>query len=101
VRERIEWVQKDHPCVSERRQCELLGVARSSARYVPVGEAAEDLAHKRQLDELYLMDPCLGSRRLVTVLERDHGVKLNRKRVVRLRREMGLEALRGGIGQLV
>jgi putative transposase len=48
---------------------------------------------KRLLDEIYLIDPCLGSRRLVTVLERDHGVKVNRKRLDRLRREMGHEAI--------
>jgi putative transposase len=58
-----------------------------------VEESAEDLRIKRLLDELYLRDPCLGSRRLVTVLERDHGVMINRKRLQRLRREMGHEAI--------
>ena len=45
------------------------------------------------LDELYLSDPCLDSRRLVTVLERDHRLVVNRKRLQRLRREMGIEAI--------
>ena len=75
-----------------RTQCELLGVARSSLNYVPVGESAGNVKIKRLLDELYLRDPCLGSRRLVTVLERNHGIEVNRKRLQRLRREMGLEA---------
>ncbi len=76
-----------------RRQCELLDVARSSVDYQPVAESEEDRRIKRTLDEIYLIDPCLGSRRLVTVLKRDYGLKVNRKRVQRLRREMGLEAI--------
>ena len=58
-----------------------------------MAEKPEDLRIKRLLDEIYLIDPCLGSRRLVTVLERDHGVRVNRKRLDRLRREMGHEAI--------
>jgi putative transposase len=76
-----------------RTQCELLCVSRSSLDYEPVAEAAENVRIKRLLDEIYLRDPCLGSRRLVTVLERDHGLLVNRKRLQRLRREMGLEAI--------
>ena len=59
-----------------RRQCELLSVARSSVDYRPVPESEEDLRIKRILDEIYLIDPCLGSRRLVTVLDRDHDIAL-------------------------
>lgn len=70
-----------------RRQCKLLGVARSSVEYEAEPESPEDLKTKGLLDKIYLDDPCLGSRRLVTVLERDHGVKLNRKHLQRLRRE--------------
>ena len=61
--------------------------------YKPVEQSAEDTRLKRILDELYLRDPCLGSRRLVTVLERDHGLEINRKRIQRLRNEMGIEAI--------
>ena len=93
MRDRIELVEKSHPELSTRKQCGLLGVARSSVTYQAVAEDPEDLRIKRLLDEIYLLDPCLGTRRLVTVLDRDHGVKINRKRVQRLRREMGLEAI--------
>jgi putative transposase len=68
-------------------------VARSTVDYVPVPEDPEDLLIKRLLDEIYLKDPCLGSRRLVTVLDRDYGLKVNRKRVQRLRDEMGVETI--------
>jgi putative transposase len=93
VRDRIELLDEKDPAISKRRQCELLAVARSTAAYQPVAEKPEDLRVKRLLDEIYLIDPCLGSRRLVTVLERDHGVRVNRKRLDRLRREMGHEAI--------
>jgi putative transposase len=61
--------------------------------YQAVTENPEDIRIKRLLDEIYMVDPCLGSRRLVTVLKRDHGVEINRKRLQRLRREIGHEAI--------
>jgi putative transposase len=47
----------------------------------------------RLMDEIYLVDPCIGTRRLVEILERDHGQRVNRKRLQRLRRKMGLETI--------
>lgn len=93
MRERIELVEKSHPKLSMRRQCQLLGVSRSSVDYQALAEDPEDVRIKRLLDGIYLVDPCLGSRRLRTVLERDHGLKVNRKRLQRLRREIGQEAI--------
>ena len=93
MRERVELVEKNHPKVSMRKQCELLGIARSTASYQAVPEDPEDIRIKRLLDEIYMIDPCLGSRKLVTLLKRDHGMDINRKRVQRLRREIGHEAI--------
>lgn len=93
MRERFKLVNERDPRLSLRKQCQLLGVARSSVDYQRAPESAEDLELKRLLDEIYLSDPCLGSRRLVTVLQRDHDRKVNRKRLQRLRREMGYEAI--------
>ena len=93
MRERIELVRKRDPKMSVRRQCRLLKVSRSSVDYEPAPEREEDRRIKRLLDEIYLKDPCLGSRRLVTVLARDHGLRVNRKRLRRLRQEMGHEAI--------
>jgi putative transposase len=73
--------------LSIRRQCELLGLNRSSWYYEPAGETAENLALMRRLDEQYMATPFYGSRKLAEVL----GV--NRKRVQRLMRLMGLEAI--------
>ena len=89
MRDRIEVVEKKHPDLSVRKQCKLLDVARSSLDYEPVAESAEDLRIKRLLDEIYLIDPCLGPRRLKTILSREHGLHVNRRRLQRLRREMG------------
>ena len=93
MRDRIELVEKSNPDISMRKQCELLTIARSSVEYRRVPEREEDLRIKRILDETYLIDPCLGSRKLGTILERDHGIKINRKRIQRLRRAMGIEAI--------
>ncbi len=75
------------------KQSELLGVARSTITYKPVDEDPEDTHIKRMLDEIFMKDPCLGCRRLVTVLKRDHEVKTDRKQVARLRREMDQETI--------
>jgi putative transposase len=88
-----ELVEPLHPTLSMRKQCELLGVARSTLSYEPGPPCAEDLRVMKLLDELYMRDPCLGTRRLVTVLERDHGLVINRKRLQRLRRQMGYETI--------
>lgn len=85
--------ENEHPKISTRRQCELLGIARSSLSYQAVAESDENLFIKKLLDEYYMKDPCLGSRRLKTLLKRENGLVVNRKRIQRLRREMGIEAI--------
>jgi len=52
VRDRIELVEKNHPKLSMRKQCELLGVARSTVDYQAVPEDPEDIRVKRLLDEI-------------------------------------------------
>jgi putative transposase len=69
------------------RQCALLGLAHSTWYYRPSGESAANLALMRRIDEQYLRTPFYGSRKLAMVL----GV--NRKRVQRLMRVMGIEAI--------
>jgi len=82
----------EHGQLSIRRQCALLGVARSAV-YRPPREANEDdLAVMRRLDELFTAWPFLGSRRMAAML-RAEGQRINRKRVQRLMRKMGIAAL--------
>lgn len=78
--------------LSISRQCELLGVGRSSFYYVPVGISAEDLAIMRHLDEAYTHWPFYGVRRMRVELAR-RGFPANPKRIRRLMRSMGLEAV--------
>jgi putative transposase len=81
-----------HAELSVRRQCELLGLNRSSYYYEPAAETADNLRLMRRIDEEYTAHPFLGSRRLTAWLVRD-GEAVNRKRVQRLMRLMGLEAI--------
>ena len=70
----------------------MLGLSRSSLYYEPGGEAAEDLRLMRRIDEQYTRCPFYGSRRITRWLARQ-GHEVNRKRVQRLLRAMGLEAI--------
>ena len=85
-------IDPGHPSMSVRRQCELLGLSRSSLYYEPGGEASEDLRLMRRIDEKYTERPFYGSRRM-TVWLNEQGEEMNRKRVRRLMRVMGLEAI--------
>lgn len=75
-----------------RRQCELLGLNRSSLYYEPAVETAENLRLMRRIDEQYTACPFYGSRRMAAWLVHQ-GEVVNRKRVQRLMRLMGLEAI--------
>lgn len=82
-------VQPEHERLSVRRQCELLGLARSGVYYQPVEISAEELALMKRIDKLHLSRPFYGSRQITFALRRK-GEDLNRKRVQRLMRVMGL-----------
>jgi putative transposase len=92
VEEKRALIEPGHARVSIRRQCALLGLARSSRYYQPVEECAEDLQLMRLLDEQYTATPFYGIRRMTAWL-RHRGYAVNHKRVRRLLRQMGLEAI--------
>ena len=77
--------------LSLRQQCDLLGVARSSYYYKAAGESVLNLELMRVIDELHLLDPSFGSPRMTQWLSR-LGYEVNKKRVERLMRKMGLRA---------
>ena len=90
--DRRAMVEQPGKDLSVRRQCALVGVARSGVyRPKPVAEA-DDLAVMRRIDELHLELPFYGSRRMTFELNKE-GRGVNRKRVRRLMRVMGIEAL--------
>jgi putative transposase len=80
------------PQPSIRHQCDLLGISRSGYYYEPCPESQENLELMRRLDELHLDHLVYGSRRL-TILLREEGRLVNRKRVSRLMEVMGIEAV--------
>jgi putative transposase len=74
------------------RQCALLGLSRSSFYYEPATETPENLRLMRLIDKKYTAQPVYGSRRM-TVWLQGQGHAVHRKRVQRLMRRMGLEAI--------
>src|SRR4051812_8723820 len=85
-------LDRDHPQLSIRRQCAMLGLARSGVYRLPHRAKDDDLLLMRRIDELFTRWPFLGSRRMTAML-RAEGIPINRKRVQRLMRRMGIAAL--------
>ncbi len=92
--EKRHCIEPEHGQLSVARQCELIGLSRSSYyRQDEVGtEAEENLALMRLIDEEYTRHPFYGSRKLRDWLRRQ-GYPVNRKRVQRLMRRMGLVSI--------
>lgn len=88
-------IDPTHPKIGQRRQCFLLGVARSGLYYEPVALAPETVALLHALDTVYTAYPFFGSRRLTYWLG-TLGYAVNRKRVSRLMRVLGLAAIYPG-----
>jgi putative transposase len=87
-----DLVEPPHPHIRIARQCELLGLPRSTYYYPAHGESLENLHLMRLLDEKYTDTPYYGIRRMTAWL-RSEGYNVNHKRVARLLRQMGLEAI--------
>ena len=85
-------IEADNAALPIYRQCELLGLSRATYYYQPAETSAEDLRLMRLLDEQYTATPFYGSRRMVVQLWKQ-GHQVNRKRVQRLMRLLGLEAI--------
>jgi putative transposase len=82
----------NYPELSIQSQCQLLGISRSSYYYQPQDISDEELKLLRLLDEQYLKTPCYGSRKMTAYL-RSLGYAVNRKRVIRLMRQLGLQTI--------
>src|SRR5271166_3801511 len=90
--DRRAMVERPAADLSVRRQCALLNLTRSGVYRRKPEPGADDLALMRRIDELHLELPFYGSRRMTFELNRE-GRGVNRKRVRRLMRTMGIEAL--------
>ncbi|MBV5349534.1 IS3 family transposase, partial [bacterium] len=78
--------------ISERRQCELLGLSRSSLHYQSVGEKSENLEMMRMMDAEFLDHPTKGVEGMIDFL-RLLGFVVGPKRIRRLLRKMGVMAI--------
>ena len=85
-------IEPNNQQLSISRQCEMVGVSRSSYYYQPIPISQDELRLMRKIDELYLQNPSSGSRTISRQLGRQ-GITANRKRVQRLMRLMGIEAV--------
>jgi len=85
-------VEPKHPELSIVRQCQLLKISRSTYYYEPKGESELNLKLMRLIDEQFLETPFYGSRQMKRHLRRQ-GYNVGRKRVRRLMRRMGIEAI--------
>lgn len=78
--------------ISIRRQCELLGLNRSTYYYAPAVESEFNLHLMRLIDEQYLRTPFYGWPRMTEYLRRQ-GYIVNHKRIQRLMRKMNIQAI--------
>lgn len=85
-------IEAAHPQISIARQCDLVGLPRSTYYYHTQGESAENLTLMRLLDQQYTDTPYYGIRRMTAWL-RSQGYAVNHKRVARLLHTMGLETI--------
>ena len=92
IKQRKQMIEPELREPSISRQCQLLSLSRSSFYYAPVPISAEDLELMRLIDEQYLKTPTYGSRSMARHFWRQ-GRKVNRKRIQRLMRLMGIEAV--------
>lgn len=90
--EKRSFIEVNHEQISVTRQCELLDMARSSYYFQTGGDKTYNLYLMRLIDEEYTRHPFYGSRRFVAWL-RNLGHEVNRKRIQRLMREIGIEAI--------
>lgn len=86
-------IETNHPMLSIRRQCELIGLNRSTYYWQPAGESPLNLALMRLIDREYTRAPFYGYRKMTARLNNKHGYEVNHKRVARLMHKMGLQAV--------
>ena len=91
--ERRAMIDRGHHELSVVRQCELLDISRSSAYYSPVQADEYELELMGLVDKQYLLTPFYGSGKEDGRLAQGSGHQVNRKRVQRLMRRMGIEAI--------
>ena len=86
-------IDSDHPTLSIRRQCDLIGLSRGTFYRQPGGESPFNLTLMQLIDKEYTRAPFYGYRKMTVRLNKQQRYQVNHKRVARLMRKMGLQAL--------
>ena len=86
-------IETNNSKISLRQQCSLVGLSRATYYWQPAGESELNLKLMRMIDQEYTRTPFYGSRKITIRLNQQLLEKVNRKRVVRLMRKMGLQAI--------
>jgi len=89
-------IEPNHPTLSIRRQCDLIGLNRSTFYWQPAGESPLNLALMALIDKEYTRAPFYGYRKMTARLNQQPGYHVNHKRVARLMAKMGLQAIYPG-----
>ncbi len=92
VNDKRGLIEPDHPVLSVRRQCELIGLNRATYYYEPAKETPLNLTFMRLIDEQYMRTPFYGSPKMTEYL-RSLDYCVSPKRTARLMRVMGLQAV--------
>jgi len=84
-------LEKDHPKLTLKRQCELVGIARSTAYYHPY-ISPKDILLMNRIDEIFSKYPFYGKRRITAQLQKE-GFMVGIKKIRKLMRKMALETI--------
>jgi putative transposase len=95
---RQDWIDMQDDLMATTRQCELAGVSRATMymHQKPKADDEDDLQLSRLIDEEYTRHPFYGTRRMAVVIGKAVGYRVNRKRLQRLMRQMGLQGMAPG-----
>lgn len=96
VGQRRQLIEPDNDQISIRRQCELLGLNRSTLYYHTKPITDEDIGIMKMIDEIYTRCPFYGYRRMTAQLNREQSQQWNRKRIQRLMGVMGIRGIAPG-----
>jgi putative transposase len=88
-----ELISPSYSKLSIVKQCKSLGLQKSSYYCKPKGESSLNQLLMRAIDKKYLECPFYGTRRMTTYLNMDLGYRVDRKRIKRLYRLMGLTTI--------
>ena len=79
LKEKKAMIETNNPYLSINKQCQILGLAKSSLYYSPAKESEFNLNLMRVIDIIYLKYPHYGSRKITQYIRKDLGIEVNRK----------------------